>query len=446
MEATSEKTIWLIGEVTSSFPDGIVTVRDALRVYFYYRIVLLKQRKPSVTSLANDMIAHWNKLGIATMEDQDIARKINKILDKHDLYKKSMHRNTSTQRLNEQKFIDLLHERFDIFSKVNYHPNKKNKLEPEKTEKLEQDKPLPEPVSVEQTLQSDENLDTDIDMSDVNEIDFNDSGDLDFEMSVSKYHRSQLSSATSSEQSGVIQKIIDSPDVSSVLDRTGISTPKFTLLCAAIAGAIGENVNECTLSTSTCYRRRKVHRDRIVTTIKDEYISSSKANLVLHWDGKKLQDKTNEDIALRKKKVERLAVVVSGIDGQKIITIAKTEDGTGLVIADTVYEHVIEWSLSDVIIGVCTDTTAANTGTSNGSVVLYQNRVKRNLLYFACRHHVDELVIGGVFVGLFGDTTGPSPELFEHFKGDWHLVNRAAFKVSAEPCTIFSFVILKVVD
>lgn len=221
--------------------------------------------------------------------------------------------------------------------------------------------------------------------------------------------------------------------MSSVLDRTGISAPKFTLLCAAMAGAVGENIMESTLSTSTCYRRRKIHRDMIVTIIKDDFISSSKSNLVLHWDGKKLQDTTNDDIALSKKKVERLAVVVSGIEVQKIITIAKTEDGSGVVTADAVYEHVADWNLLDAIIDICTDTTPANTGTTNGSVVLYQQLVNRNLLYFACRHHVDELTIGGVFTGLFGGTTGPSPELFEAFKSDWHHVNQASFKVSAQP-------------
>lgn len=93
-------------------------------------------------------------------------------------------------------------------------------------------------------------------------------------------------------------------------------------------------------------------------------IGSTKSNLVLHWDGKKLEDTTNDNLALRVKKVERLAVVVSGINGQKIVTIAKTENGTGVVISDTVYEHVIEWKLLDSVVAICT----ANTGPNGGSV------------------------------------------------------------------------------
>lgn len=131
-----------------------------------------------------------------------------------------------------------------------------------------------------------------------NHLDY--SNDVDFERTLSTYQRRQLTSQSTSNHSGIIKKIIDSPDVSSVLDQTGVSAPKFTMICGAIAGAIGENLEECTLSTSTCYRRRKKHREQVVTTIKDDYISTTKSNLVLHWDGKKLQDATNENLALRK--------------------------------------------------------------------------------------------------------------------------------------------------
>lgn len=112
---------------------------------------------------------------------------------------------------------------------------------------------------------------------------------------------------------------------------------------------------------------------------------------------------------------------------------AKTENGTGVVIADTVYEHVTEWKLLKSIVAVCTDTTASNTDTSNGSVVLFQQLANRNMIYFACRHHVDEVTIGGVFIGLFGESSGPSPEMLEYFKNDWHLINQASFKVSEKP-------------
>lgn len=129
-------------------------------------------------------------------------------------------------------------------------------------------------------------------------------------------------------------------------------------------------------------------------------------------------------------KVERMAVVVTGVNVEKIITIAKTEDGCGITISDTVYEHVIDWRISDAIAAICTDTTATNTGQTNGSVILFQKKMNRNILYFACRHHFLELIIGAIFQLLFGESTGTSPSLFENFKRDWNEVNQSSFEVS----------------
>lgn len=441
MDANNNKSIWLIGEVSSTFPDGTPTVREVLRVYFYHRLVLSQQKKPCVNIVSKNLIEHWKYLGTATIELSDVVRKLNKIIEKYDSYKKSMHRDTQTQRLNEQKFVSLLNQHFDIAPKANYHHNKEPtsesisvKYETVRDSDLsfDTDRGMHKVKRKTVQLSSDKTFTTDFEMYDDDEMGYEDNknNDFDFEESISKYQKSKLLSGSLIKETGVIHKIINSPGVSSALDRTNISVPKFTILCAAIAGAVGEDLNDCTLSTSTCRRRRKVHRDRIVTVIKDDFITSSKSNLVLHWDGKKLRDTTNDDVALRRHKVERLAVVVSGVNVQKIITIAKTDDGSGLVISDTVYEHVAEWQLLDSVVAICTDTTPANTGRSNGSVVLFQQLMERHILYFACRHHVLELVIGAVFEILFGETTGPSPEMFENFKRDWPAINQASFKVS----------------
>lgn len=432
MEVKEEKNIFLIGAVTASLPNGLPTVRDMLRVYFHYRLVLMKQKGPSVNIVAKDVIAQYDNLGIASIVVQDVVRKIHRVIDRYDSYKKSMHRESHTQRRNEKELIDLLSEQFNISPKVNYHFNKKKKLDQQSDQQSDRKS---DQCKAMQVQRSDETVKSDIcdDDGSSDEVNIEETdNDTDFEMNLSKYQRVKLSIEPIKKPPGVIEKIINSPDVSAVLDRTGISSPKFTLLCGAIAGVIGEDLNEVTLSASTVEKRRKIHRDRIVTIIKDDFMSSARTHLVLHWDGKKLLDTTNESLALRKKKVERLAVVVTGADTQKIITIAKTKDGTGLVTSETVLEHVTEWNLLEAIVAICTDTTASNTGVTNGSVVLFQESIQRNVLYFACRHHVDEIIIGGVFIGLFGETTGPSPELFENFKRDWHNVNKTSFKVSSD--------------
>lgn len=83
------------------------------------------------------------------------------------------------------------------------------------------------------------------------------------------------------------------------------------------------------------------------------------------------------------------------------------DNENGIVTVEAFYEHVIEWNLLDAIVAICTDTTASNTGTCNGSVVLFQSLTNRKMLYFACRLH--EVMISGVFNGLFGEGSSRVP-------------------------------------
>lgn len=253
MNSDSEKSIWLIGSVISNLPDTTVTVRDMLRVYYYYRTVLLKERNSCINSLAKNLQAHHLQIGISTIEPKDISRKINKAVREHESYKKIyilyMYRESKTQKSNEKKFVDFLGSRFDIFPKPNYHHDMKikiqtmqEKLEPGSAEVQRCDLKIISEEVQRFDVNANSNascLEEFIDEDDVMECDQQKEDDVDFETTLSKYQRCQLSSESVSKP-GFIQKIVDSPDVSSVLDRTGYSAPKFTLLCAAMAGAVGK--------------------------------------------------------------------------------------------------------------------------------------------------------------------------------------------------------------
>lgn len=185
-------------------------------------------------------------------------------------------------------------------------------------------------------------------------------------------------------------------------------------------------------STSTLYRRRTAHRESIKENVKKEFLASIRSGLVVHFDGKRLKDTTNEANDERNGKVDRIAIVVTGLNIQKILAIAKTDDGSGVVVSDIVHEHLQAWTIPDSIVAMCTDTTLSNTGGTNGACVLLEKKLERNLIYLACRHHVLELIIGAVFVMLFGETTGPFTEMFEHFKRDWSHIDKTSFKVTFE--------------
>jgi len=76
---------------------------------------------------------------------------------------------------------------------------------------------------------------------------------------------------------------------------------------------------------------------------------------------------------------------------------------------------------------MCFDTTASNTGSKNGACVLLEQLMRRNLLHFACRHHIHEVIIGEIFTVLLGSSRGPNIALFERFQKSWPTINPVNF-------------------
>ena len=91
-------------------------------------------------------------------------------------------------------------------------------------------------------------------------------------------------------------------------------------------------------------------------------------------------------------------------------------DGKGLSQAVATRDALVDWNCMDNVIGLCYDTTGSNTGSVRGAVTILDNLLDKKLLHLECRHHVMELVIGGVATELFGRTTGPADAKFEDLK------------------------------
>ena len=139
------------------------------------------------------------------------------------------------------------------------------------------------------------------------------------------------------------------------------------------------------------------HLSTINIQERQEFLSTDvKSPLVVHWDGKMMRDGTNLDDP--KTNVDRLAVCVTGRNIEKILGIVKITSGTGhgQAQANATFQLLNVWEVSQDIIGLSFDTTASNTGSVRGACVLLEKQMQRNL-YFACRHHIHELIIGEVF-------------------------------------------------
>jgi len=129
-------------------------------------------------------------------------------------------------------------------------------------------------------------------------------------------------------------------------------------------------------------------------------------------------------------KEDRVAVLVTGYETEKLLAIPKVAQGTGEQVARAAAESLHEWSLCDKVVAMSFDTTAANTGQVNGACTLLQQKIEKDLLWLACRHHVHEVICGDVYKKLFGSSSGPNVELFRRFKEFWPRIDQAAY----EPC------------
>ena len=120
-----------------------------------------------------------------------------------------------------------------------------------------------------------------------------------------------------------------------------------------------------------------------------------KQQLVVHWDGKIMADTTNKED--QKSKVDRLAVVVTGRELEKILGIVKIPSGTGEAQASATHQLLQLWSVTNDVVAMCFDTTSTNTRTVKGACSLLESRLNKNLIYLPCRYHIHELIAGGVF-------------------------------------------------
>ena len=131
----------------------------------------------------------------------------------------------------------------------------------------------------------------------------------------------------------------------------------------------------------------------------------------MHWDGKLLQDLTGKEL------VDHLPVILSGLGVSQLLGVPKLHGGgTGEAQATAVAQLLQEWGVVDRVSAMCFDTTASNTGRRNGACVLLEQKLEKDLLHLACRHHILELVLACVFTECVLGSSGPNVAIFKRFQ------------------------------
>ena len=107
----------------------------------------------------------------------------------------------------------------------------------------------------------------------------------------------------------------------------------------------------------------------------------------------------------------------------KLLGVPKLTSGTGKATACAVFELLQSWQCESFVIGLCFDTTAANTGQYNGACTLLEERMGRNMLWLACRHHMFEVLLSDGFSVCFGPSSGLEILIFRRFRNNWRSLN-----------------------
>lgn len=143
------------------------------------------------------------------------------------------------------------------------------------------------------------------------------------------------------------------PELVSALDRTQTSDRNAMFIISAVITSLGLDIDRYNVSYSSIRNARISKREEIVDSIKKEEITES---CIVHWDGKTLP--TGQGVS----KAERLSILISGTNIEKMLQAPFLSDGTGMSQASAVFKALTEWNICNNIKAMCFDTTAANTG------------------------------------------------------------------------------------
>ena len=132
---------------------------------------------------------------------------------------------------------------------------------------------------------------------------------------------------------------------------------------------------------------------------------------------------------LKKKKIDRLPLVVSGSEIEQLLGVPKLAIGSGESIADAAVVNLAkQWRITERTKCKCFDTTNSNTGHHNGARVLIEQKLDKRFLHMACRHHVHEVVLEAIGTICIKSSTGLEIGLFKRFQDSWKMIDQKRFK------------------
>ncbi|KAA0200934.1 hypothetical protein HAZT_HAZT000370 [Hyalella azteca] len=140
-------------------------------------------------------------------------------------------------------------------------------------------------------------------------------------------------------------KNVITPGLAASLDRTKVSDRGAVFLLTKQLETLTTSRKMLTINCSSIIRRyRQKHRAMYALQLKADLKMSE--TVVVHWEGKLMQDLTN------KKHVDRLPVLVSGKGAVPFLGVSKLANGTGRVRSNAVVAFLRELGIEDRVLAV----------------------------------------------------------------------------------------------
>ena len=130
------------------------------------------------------------------------------------------------------------------------------------------------------------------------------------------------------------------------------------------------DVNDYSINRSSIRRERHKLCQDISQQLKSKF--NPNTPLTVHWDGKPLKDLTGKEL------VDRVPVIVSGLEIYKLLGVPKLISVTGEAQGTAVTQLLENWGVQHLIRALCFDTTTTNTGRIKGACPLLEEKYKMN--------------------------------------------------------------------
>jgi hypothetical protein len=439
----SKKAIWLVGAEEEAITGRkLPSNRQVLSLFFHHHKTLKHTIRDSARTVVREAVEFWKSALIPVRPEHHAITKLEQMHHKWVMLKKHSSRATDTQQANEANFVNELDDLFDIAhlnalemikipedrqfliaqrekGRRGFLGNIDKDFAEKEAKRLKRMKTI-----IAHTQNQEQQLEAINDTVVLESGSDSDDGDAqeDVEDDEDFPEVDLLHDGASNKRKRTKVNIV-SHEVASALDRTKLSDRKATFLLAATAQSLGHNIDELNISRSSIRRRREMVRMDHAQNVKEQFKGS--ASLVVHWDGKLLPDLCGKEL------VDRLPVIVSGVGVNQLLGVPKLGSGTGEAQASAVAQLLSEWGLVDRVGGMCFDTTASNTGRRNGACVLLEQKLDKDMLHFACRHHIFEVVLGGVFKESLGMSSGPDIAIFKRFQQNWQFIDQRNYETGA---------------